>query len=226
MSQFSQEQISQFMDDIGFLRKSIQKNTPIIQQIAMNKSLRLTSFFTGVSIITLSIISLLLQKQYGSFSNSPTWMKIIFVGLIILSLIVGSVLKSTGILREARQLHPRITFWKVASQIYSQRFIHLQVSTVLLTSAFIYHAVIKGNTWAWIPIISGFLGLNFLLYYIFFRIASFVYVGYWFIVTSILLSFYQSVTPQIGCIITFGAGMILFALLSYLPENKTVTVKE
>ncbi len=223
MTNLSNEQISNLMDDIGFLKKAIQKNTPIIQQIAITKSIRLSAIFTGLAIIALSIVALFIKSHFGSYFAAPQWVKLSFLGTSIVAFVIGSILKGSGILREAYHVDPKISLGKIALQLYSQRLIHAFLPLLTFTLFIIIICLMKGYTNLIVPVTSIGIGFALIFDYVLLQIKEYLFIGYWDLVIGCVLILVPSIGAEIGLILTLGLGMLFVGIYSYLIKNDRVT---
>lgn len=226
MEQLSENQIHKIIQDIGVMKKAVQKNRLILQQIAFTKTMQLTSVFTSFAIIGLTLIHMLLSSHYGDFGHAPLWIRILFFASLIISFFTCSLLKTSGILREAKHIDPAVSIFKVMKEVYSHRIAHTEMAIWFLIIFLSIVSVIRGNALYVIPIISIGVGLSFLLYWVLFRVKVFLVDGYWLLLSSCIVILYPAIGPHVGLILTLGTAMIIFAVSATLGQPKTNSREE
>jgi hypothetical protein len=226
MEKLTQKRLSSFLEDIGYLKKAIQKNTLIIQQIALDRSLRLTLLFSGFSIIALSSFALIIKSHYHSYSHAPGWSKVSILIGVILSLIISSLLKSSGLLREAHVLNPKISLWKITSDLYSHSFAQVAFPVAALVIFFSIVSYVRGYATVTVSILSVGAGIGLLFYYMLLRLKEYLIFGYWHLITGCLIVLFPSIGPEYGFILSLGSGMFLWGISCYFVKDKKVKLED
>ncbi|MFP4012794.1 MAG: hypothetical protein ACLFVQ_01800 [Chitinispirillaceae bacterium] len=226
MEQLSENQIRKIIEDIGVMKKAVRKNRLILQQIAFTKTMQLTSVFTAFAIIGLTLIHLLLDSHYSGFSHAPLWVRILFFISVAVSFFTSSLLKTSGILKEAKNIDPAISIFKVMKEVYSHRIAHTEMAIWFLVVFLSIVSVVRGHALYIIPILSTGIGLSFLLYWVLFRVKVFLVDGYWLLLSSCTIILYPSIGAHSGLILTLGVAMVIFAVSASLATRGTVSAEE
>jgi hypothetical protein len=82
------------------------------------------------------------------------------------------------------------------------------------------YAVGTGNSRFVIPILSIGLGLLLNSFDVMLRINEYLWLGYWLAATGCILLVFNAVSPLLGLSVTLGCGLLLLAVLWYLPPKK------
>jgi hypothetical protein len=222
MESLTKEQLDQLTQDISFVRKAIEKNSSILNQIDFRSSMRLTVLLSTLSVFLFCGIGQVLIRHFGGFGAIPASVKVVGLCVIALDATILGILKNTGVLRSARAFDPKISLFRLIREYYSARMYHQFIPTgVVLLFGCIY-AALMGHSRLIIPIISIGAGLLYNTYHSLLRIDEFLLMAYWFIVTGCILIVFSSVSPLLGLGVTLGCGLLLLSVIWYLPQKKRV----
>ena len=220
MDTLSREQIDRLAEDISFVKKAIEKNSSILNQIDFRSSLRLTVLLSGISVLFFCGLFHLLIKHFGGFAAIPASQKAIAFCAIALDGVVLGVLKNTGVLKSARTFEPGISLFRLMREYYSGKMYHHFIPTGLVLLFACIFAWKTGNARLIIPFISIGVGLLYNTFNTFLRIDEFLIFGYWFIVTGCILVVFNTVSALLGLCLTLGCGLLLLSAIWYLPQKK------
>jgi hypothetical protein len=219
MDAISRDQIDQLAQDISFVKKAIEKNSSILNQIDFRSSLRLTVLLSAVSIFLFCGLLHLLSRHFGGFTLIPASIKALVFCAAALDLMLLGILKNAGVLKSARTYDPGISLFRLMREYYSGRmYNHFIPTGIVLFFACIY-AWKTGHACLLIPFVSIGAGLLYNTFNTFLRIDEFLILGYWFIVTGGILVVFNSISPLLELLLTLGCGMLLLSAIWYLPKK-------
>ena len=223
MDTLSREQIDRLAEDISFVKKAIEKNSTILQQIDFRSSLRLVTLLSALAIFFFCGLFHLLMKHFHGFSGIPTSIKAIsFCAIALVAAAIG-VLKNSGILKSARSANPGISLMYIIKEYYSSvRLFHHFIPTGLVVLFSCVYAASIGNSRLVIPFISIGAGLIYNSLETFLRIDELLILSYWLIVTGCIVLVFNSISPLLGLCLTLGCGLLLLSAIWYLPHKKSV----
>jgi hypothetical protein len=222
MDALSRKTVDQLAEDISFVKKAIEKNSSILQQIDFRSSLRLVSLLTSTSIFFFCGLFHLLIKHFGTFSSIPTSVKAISISAIALVTVIIGFLKNSGILKSARASDPGISLVRLIKEYYSFRMYHHFVPMALVFLFACAYSIGTGNGRLLIPLLSISAGLNYNSLDTFLRMDDFLLTNYWLIVTGCIVWVFNTISPLLSISITLGCGMLLLSAIWYLPHKKRV----
>jgi hypothetical protein len=220
MDSLSREQIDQLAQDISFVKKAIEKNSSILNQIDFRSSLRITVLLSAISVFFFCGVSHLLIRHFGGFASIPASVKAIVFCAAAFDLALLGVLKNTGVLKSARRFDPGISLFRLIREYYSARMYHHFIPTGLLVVFACLFAWKTGNARFIIPFLSIGAGLLYNTFDTFLRINEFLFIGYWFIVSGCILLVLNTVSPLLALVLTLGCGLLLLSAIWYLPQKK------
>jgi hypothetical protein len=220
MDAVSKNQIDQLAQDISFVKKAIEKNSSILNQIDFRSSLRLTVLLSGISVFFFCGLFYLLIKHFGGFAAIPASQKAIAFCAIALDGVVLGVLKNTGVLKSARAFDPGMSLFRLIREYYSIRMYHHFIPTGIVLLFACGYAIAAGHSRLVIPMLSIGTGLIYNSFDSLLRIDEFLFTGYWLIATGCILTVFNTVSPLLGLCLTLGCGLLLLAAIWYLPQKK------
>ncbi|HUI91703.1 MAG TPA: hypothetical protein VLX68_05575 [Chitinivibrionales bacterium] len=220
MDTLSREQLDQLTQDITFVRKAIEKNSSILNQIDFRGSLRLTVLLSALSVFLFCGLFYFLEAHFGGFDAIPVYLKALAFCAAALDVAMLGILKNTGVLKSARAFDPGISLFRLVREYYAGKMYHHFIPTGLVLLFACVCAWETGHAKLIIPFVSIGVGLLYNTFNTFLRIDEFLVFGYWFIVTGCILVVFNTVSPLLGLALTLGCGLLLLSFIWYLPQKK------
>jgi hypothetical protein len=220
MDTFSREQVDQFIEDISFVRKAIQKNTSVLQQMDFRTSLRLTVLLSAIGTFVFCGLFHIVIGRFGGFSAIPTAIKAILFSAVALAFILIGLVKNSGIMKSARSIDPRISIMRLMREYYTIRVYHHFVPLVMVMAFSVIYAGVSGNFQMIIPLLAIGAGLVFNGLGALLRVDEFFWAGYWLLVTGAIVLVYHAISPLLALSLTGGGSLLLLAVALYLPQKK------
>ncbi|MBD3344952.1 MAG: hypothetical protein GF401_07810 [Chitinivibrionales bacterium] len=216
MTHINEKQANELLEDLALIKKAIQKNTPVLQQIALDKAFWLLSLFGGIAIILISLLFDYFIRQAGSFDALAGGTKIFLFSLIGLFIIITGTYKWIQFTRSARAVEPAITGWGLFKELHaSQILISLHIPVGLLMLFLTFYSIAQGHPELSVPIISIGVGILWNAYGSLFRTKQFYVGGYWMMITGAISLLLSHVSPFINLSYSVGMGLIIFGIASW-----------
>ena len=86
------------------------------------------------------------------------------------------------------------------------------------------YAVGTGNPRLLVPILSVGIGLMYNNIDTLLRLDEVSWAGYWFIVSGCVVIVFNAISPLLSLCLTLGCGLLILAVMWYLPQKKRVEV--
>jgi hypothetical protein len=223
MEQLTREKVDRLAEDIAFVRKAIEKNSSILQQIDFRKSLRMVVLLTALSVLAFCGTFQLLLGRFGSYHAIPATVKFIVFGVMALIVAFLGILKNTDVLKSARTVVPDMSLTRLIKEYYTGRIYHHFIPVGLVCIFALAYAFMTGHHQFLVPILAISTGLLYNNFNTLLQVDEFLGTSYWFILTGIILFFYHSVSPFLGLCLTLGCGFLLLAVYWYLPQKNRKT---
>jgi len=221
MSDISKEELQGLIDDVEFISSSIRKNASVIQQIAIHKTLRLTSLIAGISIIVLSIGFYWAVQKFGNFTDIPTSVKtVLFIG-VGLSFVGVGIVKNVQFLHSAREIQPGISYWALLRSLHAQWMPLYYLPTAVVMITLLGYQISNGYTHQIVPTIAIGYGLMLNSFGAVLRVHSFIATAYWFLITGLISLFTPWISPFIAISYSVGIGMLFLWGISFVKSQKS-----
>jgi hypothetical protein len=220
MDTLSREQVDRLAEDIAFMKKAIEKNSSVLQQIDFGASLRLMCLLTALSVFVFSGLFHFLIRYFGNFSVIPVTVKAVSFCAMALVLIGLGIQKNFGILKSARSTVPGMSMFALIKEYYSVRMYHHFIPVGLTLLFLGGYAVATGNFRFLVPLLSIYIGLIYNSISLLLRIDDLFFSAYWFTVTGCIVLVFHTMSPLLALCLTLGCGLLLQALIWYLPRKK------
>lgn len=214
MEAIDNEQIDKLLEDIASIKEVINRNRPVIQQVVNLAHFRLLMLLSGASVIFFSLFYHFLDQYYGDYSTVPLKLKWGFYTGIAVVAVVLSIMKQRLYLSSIKKIDPSLTLSWWFKEIFSTGFAHIYFSSILTNIFLIIIFIVKDIPFYIVPLLSiwiGLLGISGAML----RIRYTLVMGYWFLITGLLLLIFNTVPLFIALIITFGTGFLIMAVLGY-----------
>ena len=224
MDSISRDQIEQLARDISYVKKAIEKNSTIMQQIDFRKSLRLVVLLFALSVFLFCGVFHVLIRRFGGFASVPATIKAIVFCAIALDGAILGICKNIGVLKSARAFDPGISLFRLMREYYSARMYHHFIPTGLVLLFACIIAAAHGSARLIVPMFSIGAGLLYNTFDAFLRLDEFLWTAYWFIVTGcIMVLFNASVSPLVAVCLTIGCGLLFLSAMWYVPRKNRAT---
>ena len=188
MSNISSFQLNQLKEDIGFIRSTIEKNTPLFQKITY--PIRSLCIGSGVLLLVSCIIFYFLGKYHGSFNEIPLILRCISFSIIGIAIIGLVVYKIKTITANAQAIDPSLTAHLILKEFYQSSLTHIIYIPVfvcmLILSYFAFH---NHHAEYIVSIIAIGTGLLWISYGGTWHINLFLKGGYWLLISGLCALF-------------------------------------
>ncbi len=218
MKTIDNEQAEKLLEDIASIKKVINKNKSIFQQVVDPTHFRLLSLLFGAGISFFSIMIYFLINSYGSHSAIPQNIKWIVYTAIGVITIILSFMKQRLYRSSVKKIDSNLTLGWLYKELFADRFIYLYLSNIFLIIfliAFFSYKGIPGYITPAITIWFGIFGFAGAMLHI----KHSIVMGYWFFITGIGLTVCNSIHPAIAVFISLGIGFILMGITGYIDPK-------
>ncbi len=219
----SEKKIEELFSDISYLRKAIQKNSKLINQLAISHYVRLTVVLCALTVILFSVIHYFIESRYGSFAGASNTIRYTFFGAIALSVVALQLIKQRDIIRGAKEIDSSASFDKIITEIYTNRVIALPILFTVLILFFTTAAYLQGHGYLWVPIVSVGIGVLLIVYYVLLNVPDFLVSGIWQVVSGCAVCLLPQVGPRVGAVMTISTGFLILAGYSLLFAQPSST---
>ncbi len=216
------ERIQRLMEDMSLIKKTIQKNTSIIQYVSFPRSMRLTALLSVFIIVIFSLGGRYISEHFGGFANAPTNIKLIFFSSLAGCIIAAGIVKTTSFLRSAREIKPNISFLEITKSFYTFPTAHVHFTLAVVTIFSVLFTILNGYINYLIPVLSITTGLYMVAMGAVWRILAFLVPGYWLVIIGIILFLLKDVAPSYELIFSYGIAMAAMAGFGYLGGKNKV----
>jgi hypothetical protein len=220
MEQFSPEQVERFAEDIAFVRRAIQKNISVLQQMDFRSSLRLTVLLAAIGTFLFCALFHFAMKHFGGYAAIPVTIKVILFSTLALVAAAIGLVKNSGIMKSARTADPSVSLSRLMREYYTIKVYHHFVPLVLVIAFGVIYASVTGAPQLVIPIAAIGVGLVCNSFGSLLRVDEFLWASYWLIVTGGIVLIFHSISPLLGISLTAGCALLLTAAALYLPQKK------
>ena len=218
MNTADNKQVDKLLKDIASIKEVINRNKPILQQVINLTHFRLLMLLTGLSISLFSLLVYFLINSYGSHSAIPANLKwAVYITMGIASFIL-SIMKMRLYRSSVKKVDSGLTLSWLYKELFTGRIAHIYISVIFLISFLVIFFIYKGIPYYITPTIAILFGLYGLSATIF-HIKHSLIMGYWFFITGIGLTLYNTIHPAIAIFISFGIGFILLGIVGYIYQK-------
>ncbi len=220
MTNIDDKQLSSLMEDIKYIRGTIQKNAGVIRQMPLSRSLRIVSFLASAVIFLFSYLFHLLDTRYGGFSQAPGSLQTaVLVGIGLSFLAIGAV-KNTRVLRSARDVQPGISFPALLKEFYSRNTWTAYLITNIAAAAGIIRAVQADALWLITPIAGMAYGIIMATAMSSYQLREFSLAAWWTSGVAIVLMFVGPISAPVQVSVTFGIGFLVLGVSSLFSTDE------
>ena len=212
------EQIEKTLEDIASIKKIINRNKPIIQKLLDFTHYRLIFLLVGISVTVFSMLFYFLKGYYGSYEAIPDELNFFVYIAIFIDGIFITILEYRCYVNSLKNIDQSFTLYSLVKELFSHRYKHLVFAVLFLDILLIVFFSIKGIPYFIIPTFAILLGLLCLAVTMLY-IKHLLVMGYWWIITGIVLLIFNTIPAPIALTISFGIGYILFGVLYYIDHN-------
>ncbi len=218
MKTIDNEQVEKLLEDIASVKEVINRNKSIIQQVANPVHFRLLMLLFGIGISFFSLLLYFLINNYGSHSAIPLNLKwIVYTAMGIVNLIL-SIMKQGLYRSSVKKIDSSLTLSWFYKELFSDRFIHIYLSSIFLILFLIMFYIYKGIPYFIIPSIAiwlGLLGMAASMLHTKYALVT----GYWFFITGILLLIFNTIPVTVAVFLSFGIGFTISGILGYIDQK-------
>jgi hypothetical protein len=218
MNTIDKEQIDKTLEDIASIKKIINRNKPILQQVFNFTNYRLIFMLIGIGVLILSMLFYYLTSRYGSHEAIPDKIKYFISFAFIVYFIFIEILEYRFYVKSLKNIDKSLTFRSLFKELFSDRIKHIIFASLFLTILLIVFFTIKGIPYFIIPtfaILCGLASLAGAMLYIKYLLV----IGYWYLITGVVFLIFNTIPIEIAIAISFGIGNILFGVLGYIDHN-------
>lgn len=216
MKNTNNDQIEKLLEDISFIKTTINRNKPLLRQILNLAVFRWFLLMVGFSIIGFSMLIFFLTQYYGSFGAIPGTLKYLIYAAIAVDLIILQIWKGKAYSASVRQFDRNLTLGWLLKEFYSNKISLIYVSHVLLMVFLSIFFIVRHIAYFIIPTISLITALISISYGVILHIRYTLAVGYWLFITGIVTLIFSSIPAPIALSITFGCGMLILSLSGFI----------
>ena len=218
MKTIDNKQVEKLLEDIASIKEVINKNKPILQQVADLTHFRLLSLLSAISVAIFSILFYFLLNIYGSHNAIPgkyKWIIYIVMAVIYLAL---AIMKQRLYLSSVKKLDKNLTLRWLYKELFSSGFAHLYFSSIFLIVLLVVFYITNDIAYFIIPSLSIFIGLLSISGAML-HLKHALVMGYWFFITGIFFIIFNTIPASIAVLITFGLGFLLMSVLGYMEKD-------
>ncbi|MDP3178946.1 MAG: hypothetical protein Q8M76_13650 [Spirochaetaceae bacterium] len=206
--------------DIEELRKAINKNQPLLREIADSRIFAILALPMGVLISAFFIASHFLVAAYGSFETVPLAWKVVSVLCSALFFIGGGVGKWILISRRAAEIETGATTMSVLRSMYGKPLFHANMPAVLCMVAIPIFAVWTGHPWYAVSAAGLFLGFAANGFAALVRGPEYVVMGWFALLSSLASLFFIEGAPFLWTAVIWGGSFILYGAIGLLETHR------
>ena len=218
MKTIDNEQADKLLEDIASIKEVINRNKSIFQQVVDPVHFRLLMLLFGAGISFFSLLLYFLINSYGSHSAIPLNLKWTLYTAIGIITIILSIMKQRLYRSSVKKIDSNLTLGWLYKELFADRFIYLYLSNIFLIIFLIVFLTYKGIPCYITPAIALWFGIfgfaGTMLY-----IKHSLVMGFWFFVTGIGLTIFNTIHPAIAVFIVFGIGFILMGVVGYIDQK-------
>ena len=218
MQTIDNEQVERTLEDIASIKKIINRNKPMFQQLLDFTHYRLIFLLTGISIIVFSMLFYFLMGYYGSYEAIPGKLNLFIYIAIFIDWIFIGILEYRCYRYSITKIGKSLTLHSLFKELFLNRYKHLLFAALFLDILLIVFFSIKGIPYFIIPTLAILLGLLCLAAAMLY-IKHLLVLGYWYLITGIILLIFNTIPVPVALTISFGIGYILIGVLGYIDHN-------
>jgi hypothetical protein len=210
----NQKELNNMLEDIKYIRSSIQQNGDKFRQIIYNKPYRLVFWIGGLSLIIISSLFYYFTSRYGGFNDIPFTIRVVLISVSAAALILISAIKLSS-LGFMQKVYREKSLVNIIFMMLGRPLFLTYIIMVMLMAYFSVYFIHTGQAQFIYPVIAIGIGLLFTLLGSQFAFLELMVLGLLFIVPSaVSVNFIaknpQAVWPWIG--FTFGFAFFTFGI--------------
>lgn len=211
-------QVEKALEDIASIKKIINRNKPIFQQLLDFTHYRLVIMLAGISVIVYSMLFYFLMGYYGSYEAIPG-KSIFFIYItIFIDLFFIAILEYRCYVNSLKIINQRLTLRSLVKDFCSNRYKHFLFTAIFLAILLVVFFSIKGIPYFIIPTFAILVGLECLAGAMLY-LKHVLVMGYWYLITGIVLLIFNTIPAPVALTISFGVGYIILSVLGYIDHN-------
>ncbi|MGE5586979.1 MAG: hypothetical protein ACM3ZO_01995 [Clostridia bacterium] len=198
------------IEDLKLIKAAIAKSGGIMRWLPVSQVMRVVYLIAGLAITAFCGGLYLLARRYGSFAESPAWVRITLLGLGVAAFLVGGAFKVSGMMVAARKIRSDYTLFRLVEEVCSEQTVLILVPFVAAGAGVVSFLATRGFAAYIVPAVAILFGLvmNALVSVFYFK--ELVVSGDWLIATGLVVLFLgDRLAPLLGLILTFGLGFIV-----------------
>ncbi|MFC1884768.1 hypothetical protein ACFL2O_08350 [Thermodesulfobacteriota bacterium] len=213
MDTVKNQQLEQILEEIASVKTIINQNKSVLHQILLPKHFRLLMFLVGVSVIVFSLVFYYLIQHFGSLSSIPAvaYQIIFFAEFLVLIFLIYIKYSKWG--KSLAKSNGGITIDRALSSFFSFRIVNIHLPISILGVILVIYFLKNSLAYYIIPTISIVFGLQFNFLGCIAEIRHFLFSGYWYLATAIIIILFNSIPAPIALCLSLGCGSLLFALI-------------
>jgi len=221
----SEPTLDSIQRDIEELRKAINKNQPLLREIADSRIFAILALPIGVLVSAFCIASHFLVAAYGSFAAVPRAWKIISALCAALFFIGGGVGKWMLLSRRAAEIERGATTMSVLRSMYGKPFFHANMPAVLCMVVIPLFAIWTGHPWYAVSAAGLFLGFAANALASIVRGPEYVAMGWFALLSSLASLFFIEGAPFLWTAAIWGGSFLLYGGTKLLGTRGATVVK-
>lgn len=213
----------QMLKDLQFIKEAVKKNNNIFKYISLSEGIKTIALFTGIIIISLSLIFLLLIRYYEGYQEIPFIVKTITYFILGVSLVWLGWYKIKIFLELAKRYRKDITLINLLREVYTRSMLMVLIPFTITICVVIIYLSLFNLVYLITPVLAILVALLMAVIIVILNLKDFLPFFGWLLISGLFSLFIaDKVHPLIILIITFGISMIILyltALISTLREK-------
>lgn len=218
MNTFSNQDVDKLLEDIAGIKQVISRNRPVLREIFNLIQFRWFLMGSALIIIGFCVAIHLMVLQYGSFLSIPHTMRIILYVSMGLAAVILQIWKGRAYHGAVKRFDRNLTLGWAIKEFYSNQIAHVYITLVCLMYFFTAYFIIKGMAYYIIPSFSIMMGLISLCYGAMLQLRRGLLIGYWQLVTGLMVVIFPHIPAPIAVILTTGLGLLFLSLTGFVKS--------
>jgi len=211
----------ELLKDLQLIKEAARKNNNIFKFITISEGIKNVALFSGIFIVTFSLVFLWLIDNYGSFQGMPDMVKLSVFVVPLLS--VGGIIwfKIKVFLKLAKKYKNDMNLIMLIKEIYTGSFVIIMIQFMLAIGVFCVYLPVAGMSHLIVPVLSIIISLLMISVMTILNLKDFLFTIEWLLISgSISLFIANKISAPILMILTFGAGMLILYLSAQISISR------
>lgn len=205
------------LKDLQFIKEAARKNNNIFKFINISEGIKNVALFSGVFIVTFSLIFQWLIEHYGSFQELPNMVKAAVYVFPIISVVGIVFFKIKVFLKLGKKYKNDMNLIMLLKEIYTSTFVIIMIQFIIAIAVLCVFLPISGMSHLIVPILSIVVSLLMVSVMTFFNLKDFLFIIEWLLISgSFSLFVADHVSTPVLTILTFGVGMLILYLSAHV----------